>query len=654
MPADPYTPHRPVPAKPIVKSFPTPDLADRVYVVRKDTRAAGYKLPAKGDPYEGPNANEFEDFMFSTSQPSDQTGWVDHFYLNERLNQDAYNFTIEYPYADVNYPQLTRTYVLLRADFTEPTADDLDPVYHGDVDDDDVAEDTPLTLYLIEHKQIRLEDPVLDALFVGTSRVYQRLPSPVITSYQQNEARQIVTVAEQEVITEVFPVSSALTEILKIERATTAKAKVTTGTVDSVFPGDMHEIEIPDVIPLEFHALIPTVTEAETIASTDAVLPTLATGDLKKSEQALTEFTKRTSVTKRAAITYPVSFYDKKLGGLSQGRFGEGFTGVLTITKTIDVGLQTIDQGFYITDSEVRNLGDGHSLKITQTIDAFPILRERDIDQVEGIITLIEKRVIAPLDANYNPDPGGYTEVHAYDKWRSIQITSKLDLNSIPPVEVYATGIDIHLPPTLLEIYVNYSDSGGDSESADEIEGHDNTASCSVTAGGNGDIGIRARDGYRGSVLGTVTRRFLTHPPTLAELTAFGYVPTKILTATGSATLVTRHVKFTQEQGDAHGSNSNEGTLQVHTTDLSGYLTGGYTVTNASSAASAYAAALAGDNEVIMFLPGPHMDLYVNLPLSTPGLINPHDTIIADVKVTKHRFGLWVVEVFKFIVPSNA
>lgn len=633
--------------------------------MRKDSRAGGYQLPLSGAPYDGPEGQKMEGYVFSTAVPSDQTGWVDWYYLNVRLNEDAYNAVVEYPYTDKDYPRVTRTYTRLRA-----------AAFPNIIVDDEVSDDPTLPdeqqadahdpiyeeLLLVDHKIVRFDDPVLDSLFVNTQRVYERLPSPVIRSYEQSQVKQIVTIDTQEVVATDLPVSSATTEVLKVERTTTAKAKVTTGTVPNVFPADSHSIERPDLMPPEFRGLIPTVTEASDIPGI-AALPTLGTGELARSSVQKDEFVKRDSVTKRAAVTLPKTLIDKDIEHLSQGRFGEGFASEGTVEKTVAVGGQALEVGKFIVDAEVKLLGDGNSEKIIHRVVDWPILREREVDPIEGVATNITKKVIDPLNAAFGPIVGGYVDVRPYDRWRSIQITSKLDTSTIPPDETYATFVDMNLPPLLLEIIGNYTETGGSTQEVDDRfkddTGNHGIAKVTVAAGAIGNIGVLGKHGFRGKALGTVTRHWFTAPPSKAQLLALGAIVTAILPATGSASLVSKHVSFSQGRGLNFSEDGNSGEMKTETVDISGYLTGGadglgFKVTNGvyNSAPSIASGTTIDGYNASLFLPGPQSNMFVHMPSSTPGWIPPGTEIVVDVQTSKHRFGLWLVEIFKANVPS--
>lgn len=657
-PQDPYLPKRPIPAKPIVKAYPTPNLRDRIYVERKDSRLGGYKLPNKGDAYAGKDAQKFSGFVFATAVPADQTGWVDHYYLNERDNQDDYNFSIEYPYADKDYPRYIRTYTLLRADFTEPTADALDLVFNG--------ADGKLKLYLVDHKQLRFEDNVLDALFVNVQRVFERLPSPVITSYGQNDPKQIITITEQEVLTADIPVSDALTEVLKVERTTTAKAKVTTGKVDSLFPADAHSIEIPDLLPPEARAKIPNVTESQLVVG-DAVLPTLGTGELQKSETQQNEFVKRTSVTKRGPIVFPVTWFDKDLGGLSQGRFGEGFTNILTVQKTIDAGFQTIDTGIFVTDAEVRDLGEGHSFKITKSVTDWPVLRERIIDEKEGIAVLVERRVVPVLNDAFGPAPSGYVDIRPYDKWRSIQITSRVDLTTLPPPLSYATTHHLVIPGTLEKVSANWeSDVVYEAAHNNFIKDISNDDYASVVAQSRprGVILPRITAGYSGITPAILTRRFFSSAPVITD------VPTPLIIkpVIGVAYIQAAHVT---ESGTEGGPNDGPGGVSgtprqlrsrfersniFDAVKIGPCLTGDFVVENQSFASfpisvTATSHDLNGVTHTVTRSVSSSAVMTVEISVSSPAKFVSGQQILVAGDLQRWRFGIFVQELIYARIP---
>jgi hypothetical protein len=412
-----YAPRNPVPAKPIVQSYPTPNLDDRIYVVRKDTRAGGFKLPTKGDAYEGPEAEKFEGFIFSTLKPSDQTGWVDLFYLNDRLNQNEYNLEITYPWVSKDYPRYTRTYVVLRSDYEDPEPSTPDPVNSN--------------LLLVTQLVKRFDDPVLDSLFVGVQCVFERVPAPIAYEIEKFESvlpykmrvavPQIITTTVEEgpaqspaapqgtwsrsestdsafrktvkegkrdlpaggitfisekltrdkqvaKVTEswkdeqqhVIPTATMLDgEVEQVGDGTTIKSTTET---DDLFPERSFAAQIEDPVPAEFSDLAPLRTEAETITG-QASPPDLGPGELRVSEAQKDEFNMRREKVVRKVTELPKTKKDYQLGGIQT--HGSEFGGTLETASTLDNKPQQVEEGFDIIGSSVKSLAGGLSLRKT-------------------------------------------------------------------------------------------------------------------------------------------------------------------------------------------------------------------------------------------------------------------------------------------------
>lgn len=187
--SNPLLPGKPLPGKPVVSTFPTPDLRDRIYVVKRDSRLPeNASPPEKGSSFAGPEAEKFEGWVFATRRPTDQIGWVNDFYINERKNQEDYNYEIDYPYTDSSYPRLTRMYIYLREDFKdmpEPNLDEFDSVF--------------TSLRLVAYEQVRffiqrdltasddVIDPILDSLFIGIQKIYEVRPMEIV-DHETSEA----------------------------------------------------------------------------------------------------------------------------------------------------------------------------------------------------------------------------------------------------------------------------------------------------------------------------------------------------------------------------------------------------------------------------------------------------------------------------------
>lgn len=159
--------------KPTLVSYPTPDLNDRLVAVVRAPDSASYEnwVNAKGTPIEecGLEPGDIEPyagFVLAKIVPDTETNTHTWYFLNERANEDAYNFTTKFQNEDPDFPVRTRSYLVLREDFASLPLTTSDPA------------DASMTL--VSQEQVRSENPTVDALFVAVQRVFMALPGPVL------------------------------------------------------------------------------------------------------------------------------------------------------------------------------------------------------------------------------------------------------------------------------------------------------------------------------------------------------------------------------------------------------------------------------------------------------------------------------------------
>lgn len=152
----------PVPAASFISEYPTPDIRDFFVWERKDASAPHYELPDYGDKHH--DAAKYPDHQFVRSVPEkDGNGYVIHVYAAVREDQELYNYGIDYPYGgSVRFPRYTRTYLTLREDYEAVALGTADTEF--------------TTAVLVEQGVVRIEDSVLDSLFVLEKRVFEIIP----------------------------------------------------------------------------------------------------------------------------------------------------------------------------------------------------------------------------------------------------------------------------------------------------------------------------------------------------------------------------------------------------------------------------------------------------------------------------------------------
>ena len=132
----------------------------------------------------------------------------------------------------------------------------------------------------------------------------------------------------------------------------------------SVFPNNQFSAEKPEILPEKFRAAIPAETTRVDAAGT-AVAPILATGEIAESQEQIKVGVKRTTLTTRAAASFPQTLVGEViLDNLQKGILTETVDdGVLSITPTVNTQ----------PGSRVEDLGDGtHHLTQIEAPSVFP------------------------------------------------------------------------------------------------------------------------------------------------------------------------------------------------------------------------------------------------------------------------------------------
>lgn len=335
---------RPVAPDTPIRSFPTPNINDLVVVVDVDSRLPGYKPLEYGTPH--PDQTRFRGAKLVYQEPVDGTDqFVRRIYATDRADQDAYNYAIKYSAGSPGHPIYLRSYVLPREDYT--------PLPEGSADSQFPD------AFLIEEEMAPVEGE-LNSLYVKVTRVYETLPGPVITSFETNEAGQKVTVTSQRKSSANYTLPAATaTSNPSAQAEDTGVVTEQIRSVPAVFARKQFSAERPDPLPTKFRAAVPDVETSEIVAGT-AQQPTLSVPqELSASETQETVFLKRISRRLRPP-SYPVTFVETVRTNTGQ---------IATTTSVLLDELQTADTGPLVESSEVTDLGDGRSIKVTTEVD---------------------------------------------------------------------------------------------------------------------------------------------------------------------------------------------------------------------------------------------------------------------------------------------
>jgi hypothetical protein len=257
--------------------------------------------------------------------------------------------------------------------------------------------------------------------------------------------------------------------------------------VDGVFSNKTFSIERPDPTPQKFRVELPTITEEETIEG-EAELPELDSGDLSKSEQQITLFTKRIATSTRQpeqdadATTLNGKIYTTELGG-----------GLANLVEEYGENL-TISPSYGTISANVEPLGAGKSVSQTVELPNIPTLSGQDYDLTFDFAVPYTQKFIEGGDL----DLDGPSDITPRDRYHSLRRTYQTNQASVDSVITTYEIVNISLPDVLQEVtlYVNYDSS------SDVAAGGGNTceARASASASADADLYFKIKNGYNGPI----------------------------------------------------------------------------------------------------------------------------------------------------------
>jgi hypothetical protein len=163
----------PAPAKGI-ESFPTPVIDDVVIAEVVNSWKGDYQKLEYGtlwkDVSHAPNQGSFPEHKLVFQQPTSEDGqWIKRIWVNDRVNQDSYNYAIKYSDGSQQHPIYIRTYVVPRDGYAPMPDGTPDPLFP--------------TAVLVDEEANRIEGD-LDSKYISVTRVYETLPGPELKGSQ--------------------------------------------------------------------------------------------------------------------------------------------------------------------------------------------------------------------------------------------------------------------------------------------------------------------------------------------------------------------------------------------------------------------------------------------------------------------------------------
>jgi hypothetical protein len=361
----------PAPAKGI-QSLPTPVIDDVIITETVNAWKGDYQKLEYGTMWDsvphGSQQGSFPEHKLVFQQTSSEDGqWVKRIWVNDRVNQDSYNYAIKYSAGSQEHPIYTRTYVVPRDTYSPLPDGTPDPLF-------------PNAL-LVDEEATRTENE-LDSKYITVTRVYETIPGPAVPTRRYNDRGDLETVIVQTVPPNTPPDPDGLLVTgSQVEQVETGKGVKTTATVK-----DHSLLQIKE----KKEGLL-----GETITTDDIVSPTTEPDAL--SESVVASVVQQTSATKAVKRT-TTSNGPKSLTGAEKkgGLLGE----VNVVESIVPVGTQPDNLSQTIVSSSIAPIDSAKSKKTTISSSGPVILSGRRINQ-RGEIETVNESIVA---ANSFPD----------------------------------------------------------------------------------------------------------------------------------------------------------------------------------------------------------------------------------------------------------
>lgn len=347
----------PSPNKPIVR-YPTGLLEDKELITIHDSRLPDYKALEYGALYS--DQNKFPGLKLIYQEPlGEDDRMVRRIWAGDRQDQDLYNADRKYSGGSTEHPILVRRYLFPEEGYTPLPTGTPDSQFPEAV--------------LIEEE---VAQPENRNGYLAVTRVYETLPGPALSGVLVTDKGQLATITTQVVAPGTTVTPTALTVSASVKPDSKGKSVLEKVEVPEVFGEKNFSKEVPDPAPQKFRVAIPTATTEETIAGI-AAEPTLGTGELAKSEQQVTQFTKRTKKTSRSKTDLPKKLPQTATGQQQQKLYVEDTLQLGETQRkpsiTVDVESEALGDGTYVirTQDEVEIFtGDNFSAEINDPLPA--------------------------------------------------------------------------------------------------------------------------------------------------------------------------------------------------------------------------------------------------------------------------------------------
>ncbi len=159
----------------------------------------------------------------------------------------------------------------------------------------------------------------------------------------------------------------------------------------------------------------------------------------------------------------------------------------------------TLDEGLMVLTSNIRKIDDianGLAVKTSRIVQgsSWPILLGTHVDEKYYLKVALQRQTVA-AGATGSASGNTVIEVRPHDKWKSIQITSALDVDNLPDDVQYFGSMQHSFPPELTDAIIDWAEA---------------TCECSDSFSA---VLIANVSQYSGIVKTRITEQFYNGPP---------------------------------------------------------------------------------------------------------------------------------------------
>ena len=383
----------PAPAKGI-QSLPTPVIDDVIITEIVNAWKGDYQKLEYGTMWDsvqhGSQQGSFPEHKLVFQQVSSEDGqWVKRIWVNDRVNQDSYNYAIKYSAGSQEHPIYIRTYIVPRDGYAPLPDGTPDPLFP--------------TALLVDEEANRTENE-LDSKYITVTRVYETIPGPAVPTRRYNQRGDLETVLVQTVPPNTQPTPDGLLVTgSQVEQVETGKGVKTTATVQD-------------------HALLQIKEKkdgllGETITTDDIVDPSTNPDALSQTVIASTveQYTATKARKRTTTATGPTTLSGKAM----TTQFGGG---VVSSVEEIVAPNSTVSPNFRTVSTNVIPIDSSKSKKETVELpdgEEWPTLTDYKDGPFNERIIITSK--VVPINTPLPNNSGAIIwESESADKWRSI------------------------------------------------------------------------------------------------------------------------------------------------------------------------------------------------------------------------------------------